>query len=234
MEEHGVEALSDVELLSLLLGGQSSHAEALAAQLLLGGLTTLRALRPGPRPSVPGLRREQADRLCAALELGRRLAVRARGDGHRLLHAGDLVRLFAPRLAHLPHEEFWAVLLNRQLEQIRAVQVCAGGISNCSLLPREAFASAVRHAAPCVAFAHNHPSGHPGPSHEDLRLQMMLEEAGRTLGIVVIDHLVISERGHHSAKEGFLSFAGELLPDEPFDPADLDEPFPIAFTEVDR
>jgi hypothetical protein len=78
-------------------------------------------------------------------------------------------------------------------------------------------------------FAHNHPSGDPRPSDGDARMQALLEEAGRTLGIDVIDHLVLTARGHHSAREGFLSFAGELIA-EP----DAGGPrFPIAFTEED-
>jgi DNA repair protein RadC len=70
------------------------------------------------------------------------------------------------------------------------------------VLPREAFAPALVHAAPCVAFAHNHPSGDPEPSAEDRRLELLLDEAGRALGIRVVDHIVVGEAGFHSARQG--------------------------------
>src|SRR5436189_4348225 len=127
MDEHGVEALSDAELLALLLGGDADRAEARAAALLAERVIDLRRLKPGPRPSIPGLRRGQAERISAALELGRRVALAAGAERLRFLRAGDLTSLFAPRLAHLDHEELWAVLLSPRLERMHEVRISIGG-----------------------------------------------------------------------------------------------------------
>jgi DNA repair protein RadC len=219
MDELGPEALSDAELLALVIGGDPARADATARRLLAHGLSPLGHLR-----GAPGVRADKAAQLSAALELGRRAALQTARKKQRLLHAGDVAALLAPRLAHLDHEELWAVLLNARLEELRSVRVGAGGLTHCSILPREAFAPALVHAAPCVAFAHNHPSGDPRPSERDQQVSMLLDEVGRSLGLHVVDHLVITCRGHHSAREGFLSFEGEPVaaPPEP-----LDELFPI-------
>ena len=214
MEELGAEALSEAELLIVLLGGPTTEKELLAARLLEDGLPRLARLCSGARSFCPGLTREQCERLCAAFEMGRR-AVRAAAARPRHVHAGTLCQALATRIAHLAWEEFWAVLLTARLEEIRVVRISMGGIAHCSVLPREAFAPALLHAAPCVVFAHNHPSGDSAPSSRDAQLQVLLDDVGRALGINVVDHLVISERGHHSARDGYLSFDGNLIPDPP-------------------
>ncbi|TMA16130.1 MAG: hypothetical protein E6J84_09105 [Deltaproteobacteria bacterium] len=119
-----------------------------------------------------------------------------------LLRARDVAAVLWGRVAHLPHEEFWAVLMNARLQEIRCVQIARGGLTQCSVSPREAFAPALVHRAPAVAFVHNHPSGDPAPSGEDQRLQLLLDEAGHALGVRVVDHLVLAEAGLHSAVEG--------------------------------
>jgi DNA repair protein RadC len=86
------------------------------------------------------------------------------------------------------------------------------------VLPREAFAPALMHGASAVAFAHNHPSGDPTPSGEDLRLQLVLEEGARILGIELVDQLVVADRGAHSAHGGFLARPTKVsgAPEGPF------------------
>jgi DNA repair protein RadC len=92
--------------------------------------------------------------------------------------------------------------MNSRLQEIHCVRIARGGLTQCSVSPREAFAPALLHRAPAVAFVHNHPSGDPAPSGEDQRLQLLLDEAGHTLSIRVVDHLVLAEAGVHSAVEG--------------------------------
>jgi DNA repair protein RadC len=202
----GPRALSELELLSLLLGsGSRLHpAPAVAARLLEGGLRELRRARLPALLATEGLSEAQACRVVAGLELGLRAAWLPHEERRRLIHPGLIAARLWPRLAFLDHEEFWALLLNSRCEELRAVRISQGGLSHCSVLPREALAPALLHGAPCVAFAHNHPSGDPHPSPDDLRLQLHLQEAARTLGVVVVDHLVIAEGGIHSAREGFL------------------------------
>jgi DNA repair protein RadC len=195
----GAAPLPDAELMRVVLGARD---ELLAARLLSRGLSALRRASIGELLLEPGMTAPLAARLIAALELGRRVALAPAADRRRLLRAHDVAAILWGRLAHLAHEEFWAVLMNARLQEIRCVQIARGGLTQCSVSPREAFAPALVHRAPAVAFVHNHPSGDPAPSAEDQRLQLLLDEAGRALGIRVVDHLVLAEGGLHSAVEG--------------------------------
>lgn len=198
--EEGTGALSEHELVAVLVGG--GDQDVLAARLLREGLGGLR--RTSPRELVrSGLRARQATRIAAALELGRRSVWAAAPSRRRMLRVEDLSQLLWPHLAHLRHEEFWGVLLSARLDELGVVRIAQGGITQCSILPREAFLPAILRGAPAVIFAHNHPSGDPTPSPDDQRLQLCLDEAGRALGIDVPDHLVIGEAGVHSARTGF-------------------------------
>jgi DNA repair protein RadC len=191
----GPSALCDAELVRLVLG---TRDERLAASLLSPGLPALRRATAGDL-RLSGATDRNAAQLLAALELGRRVALAPPAERPRLLHAQDIARAVWAKLAHLPHEEFWTVLMNARLQEIRSVRISLGGLTQCSVTAREAFAPALILRAPAVAFAHNHPSGDATPSAEDLRLQMLLDEAGRALGLRVIDHLVVGERTVHSA-----------------------------------
>lgn len=195
----GPSGLADAELIRLVLGARD---DLVAARLLSRGLGALRRATAGELLLTSGMTTSSAARLLASLELGRRVALAPCAERRRLLRAHDVAAALWSQLAHLPHEEFWAVILNARLQEIRSVQVARGGLTQCSVSPREAFAPALLHRAPAVAFVHNHPSGDPTPSGEDQRLQMLLDEAGRALGIRVVDHLVIAESGVHSAVEG--------------------------------
>ena len=199
LQTEGPTALGDAELLATLLGPSDA---LLPDRLLSRGLAPLSRTTLGELQGVPGLSPQKALRLLAALELGRRAAFAPPPHRPRLLRAADLGRLLWGKLAALRHEEFWAVLLSARLQEVQSVCIAQGGLTACSIAPREAFFPAVLHQAPAVAFVHNHPSGDPSPSGEDQRLQLLLDEAGRALGIRVVDHLVIAESGIHSAVEG--------------------------------
>jgi DNA repair protein RadC len=198
----GAVALRDAELLRVVLGARD---ELLACRLLSRGLSALRRASIGELLLEPGMTAAVAARVAAALELGRRVALAPAAERRRLLRAQDVAAVLWGRLAHLAHEEFWAVLMNARLQEIRCIQVARGGLTQCSVSAREAFAPALVHRAPAVAFVHNHPSGDPSPSADDQRLQLLLDEAGRALGVRVVDHLVLAENGVHSAVEGACS-----------------------------
>ena len=195
----GPGAFSDAELLAVLV---TPRDELLPHRLLSRGLSALSRATAGELLFSSGLGTAQVVRLIAALELGRRAALAPPQDRRRLLHADDLASLLWARLARAAREEFWAVLLTARLQEIATVRVSAGGITACSVSPKEAFVPVLLHEAPAVAFIHNHPSGDPTPSGEDQRLQLLLDEAGHTLGVRVVDHLVIADSGLHSAVEG--------------------------------
>jgi DNA repair protein RadC len=202
--ELGPGAVSDVELVAALLAGSGrrQRPEDVAARLLEDGLLPLRRMSACELLGELRMRPVQAARVLAAVELGRRLMAAEQRERERFLAPDRIAARLWPLLADLSHEEFWAFLLTARMEEIRCVRIASGGLTQCSVLPREAFAPALVHAAPCVVFAHNHPSGDPTPSADDHRLQLMLDEAGRALGIRVVDHLVIAADGFHSARTG--------------------------------
>jgi DNA repair protein RadC len=202
----GAQALSPEELVSVLVEARSrrSLAPLVASRLLEGGLGSLKRARLPQLLTTPGVGEVQACRLLAGLELGSRALSAGVPLRRRLLDPGALAQRLYGRLAHLGHEEFWVLLLNVRCEELRAQRVSLGGLSSCSVLPREAFAPAVLHGAPLCCFAHNHPSGDPQPSSDDLRLQLLLDEGARALGITVVDHLVLADGGIHSARHGRL------------------------------
>ena len=195
----GAAELPDTELLRVVLGARD---DLLACRLLARGLPGLRRAGAGELLLESGMSPPLTARVLAAVELGRRVALAPSGERRRLLRAGEVAAVLWARLAHLPHEEFWAVLLSSRLQEIQSVRIARGGLTQCSVSAREAFAPALLHRAPAVAFVHNHPSGDPSPSPEDQRLQLLLDEAGHTLSIRVVDHLVLAENGVHSAVEG--------------------------------
>jgi DNA repair protein RadC len=195
----GASSLCDAELLTVLL---EPRDELLGARLSAGGLASLARTTAGGLLATPGMNDRHARRLLAALELGRRAAYASPPDRPRLLRAPDLAAVLWGRLVALRHEEFWAVLLNARLQEIHSVRIAQGGLTACSVSSREAFQHAVLHQAAAVAFVHNHPSGDPSPSSEDLRLQMHLDEAGHALNVRVVDHLIVADGGLHSAVEG--------------------------------
>src|SRR6059058_396821 len=123
--EQGPEGLTDVELVSALLPRSSRRfgPEEIAARVVSLGLAALRRASAGELLSIEGVRERDAARVLAALELGRRVLQTAAPRRERLLQATDIAALLAPRVAHLAHEEFWAILLTSRLEVVRSVPI---------------------------------------------------------------------------------------------------------------
>lgn len=147
-----------------------------------------------------------ARRLLAAVELGRRTLTRNATAGRAPWQKPqDFAPLMQARTAGLRHEEFWIVLLDARLRFVTDARIATGGLTQCSVLPREVFAPLMVRGLPALATFHNHPSGDPSPSPDDQRLWMMLDDAGRALGIRVIDHFVVAAGGVYSQRTGHLS-----------------------------
>lgn len=192
---HGPSALSESELLAILLrsGSKGATAVDLAMKLLSDG----RTLRDLARLSVVdfaylGIGRVRAAVLVAAFELLRRLPASERSE-HAMIHAPeDVAQVFLPKLAHLCHEEFWAVLLTTSNRVMREIRLTSGTLNSSLVHPRECFADAVKERAASVIFVHNHPSGNPEPSQEDVHITKQLCDSGRILGIPVYDHVIVA------------------------------------------
>jgi DNA repair protein RadC len=185
--ESGAAAFSDEALLATVIGGR--HSAALARALLehdgLAGLSPdrLRGLR--------GVGTDAASRVAAAIELGMRVAVAWPRPGWQIRSPADLADRLLPLMGHLEREELRCVLLNTKnaVTDIRTVYV--GNLAGSPVRIGEVFCDAVRRQAAAVVVVHNHPSGDPSPSTEDLRITRELAEAGRLLDIELLDHLVI-------------------------------------------
>ncbi len=194
MMKHGSAALTEAELLAILIrtGSKGVTAVDLAKKLL----SDQRTLRDLARMSVVdlgqlGIGRVRASALVAAFELCRRMP--ASGGPERPIFRApeDVALVFLPKLRDLQHEEFWVLLLSTSNQLIREKCITSGTLNSSLVHPRECFAEALKEKAASVIFVHNHPSGNPEPSQEDLSITRQLTEAGKILGIPVYDHIIV-------------------------------------------
>ena len=205
LEALGPPALSDAELLALLLrtGGPGLDALAVAGVLLRrhGGLRGLARVGHRELWASPGIGPAKSATLLAALELARRLAARRLRAGAVVRGPADVYRHFYPRLRDATQERFHVVLLDGRHRVMRDEVVSQGTLTASLVHPREVFRPALREAAAAVILVHNHPSGDPTPSQEDRDVTARLEQAGEILGVRVLDHVVVAESGYCSLRE---------------------------------
>ena len=206
----GVQALSDAELVSLLLrtGGPGRSVLEVARGLFdrFGGLAGVARADEAALRALSGVGPAKSASLIAACEIGRRIATRRLDVGARIQGPADVHHHFFERLRGCPNERFYALLLDGRHRLTREVLVSQGTLTASLVHPREVFRQAVQQSAAALVLVHNHPSGDPTPSSEDRRVTDRLVEAGEGLGIRVLDHVVVAEHGYHSFNE-----AGELL-----------------------
>ena len=198
----GASALTDADLLILLIGSGTAHRSAASvASSLLTRFGTPGRLAPADvatLESVVGVGRATAARIAAAFELGRRAAVDVHPVDAPVRGPSDVFRIMGPRLRDRPQEEFHALLLNTRHRVLRSVLVTRGILDASLIHPREVFRLAVGEGAAGVILVHNHPSGDPTPSAEDRAVTRQLADAGRTLGIPVLDHVIVGQGGYTS------------------------------------
>ena len=197
----GASALTDPELLSVVLGA-GSRTRALAQALLAprGGLKALVQQDPRQLCAHPGMGQGRTAQLMAALELGRR-AQRVTERRPRLRTPKEIYTYLAPTLSALRREVFHVLCFNARNVLLHDARVAEGTINACPVDPREVFAAAITSRATAIVLAHNHPSGDPEPSGQDLGLTAQLIEAGRVLGIKVLDHVVVGDGTYTSLLE---------------------------------
>jgi DNA repair protein RadC len=193
--DSGPEALADAELLALQLGsgrrGRSAIDVAREVLATYGSLAEVSRREAAELASVKGVGRAKAARLAAAFELTRRL--RARSPGSRLLLSSpaEVYAAFAPLMEDLKREVFRVALLDAQNRLLRDRVISEGTLSASLVHPREVFKPAILESAASVILLHNHPSGDPTPSPEDIRLTRQLVECARLLDLRIHDHVVI-------------------------------------------
>jgi len=191
----GAAALTDAELLAIFLrtGRKGKSVLALATELIAvkGSLHALsRCDAHELAASVSGIGRAKAAELCAAVELGKRLA---RGGTERPVvdAAQAAFELFGPSLQALDHEVLRVLLLDTKLRLLREEEIAAGSLNECVAHPRELFKMAIIHRAYAVIVMHNHPSGDPAPSRADQTLTSRLREGASFLQINLLDHIIV-------------------------------------------
>jgi DNA repair protein RadC len=205
----GASALASRELLAILIGSGREGASAIdIAGLLLrsadGSLRRLASSSPAELAAVQGIGPAVAARISSALELGRRLAREGPLERMRIRGPRDVYDLCAPAMRDLTQEEFRVLLLNTQHAVVREIVVTRGTLDASIVHPREVFRAAITESAAAMILAHNHPSGDPTPSPEDREVTRQLAEAGRLVGIPVLDHVVVGDGRYVSFVEAGL------------------------------
>jgi DNA repair protein RadC len=203
----GEQALSAQELLQLILGrGVAGESVAVTAQKLLSQFGSLQKLAEASieeLSSIKGIGLAKAAQIKAAFEIGRRVSLQTPSyKSKELTDPEKVYRLIKSKLKDYHKEHFYIIALNSRNYSIAEVSV---GSLNASIVhPREVFAEAIKNKAASVIFIHNHPSGDPEPSEDDLLLTKKLVESGKILGIEVFDHVIV-------AKDSFFSFKNKEL-----------------------
>ena len=202
----GASTLTNPELLALLIGSGTKEDSSLSlavSVLSLGGgsVRGLSNMQPEELMSLKGIGSASACRIAAAIELGRRISAAPPRKKIKLMGVSEAAGLFMEEMRHLQQEKLRVAMINAKGELMAMEDVALGGLYSASASPREIFANAVRKGAYGVILAHNHPSGDPTPSVDDLSVTKTISAAGRLLGIDLIDHIIIGDGRFVSLKE---------------------------------
>lgn len=210
LERLGAAALSDAELLAMLLrsGTRGQDVLTLSSQLIAeaGSLAGLLAWHEADFRNLRGIGRVKALQLVATMELARRSVSLPRPESP-VLNRADIIAVYLESVASaLDVEKFWVLCLNRRNRLRKRVEVSSGTATAALAHPREVFRSAIREGAAAVICAHNHPSGDPSPSAADIQLTRQLREAAAAVDIPLLDHVIIGRRGADPLGRGYYSF----------------------------
>ena len=206
----GTSALSDAELIAILIGSGTANLSAVdvskkALQQAGNNLHELAKLSVKDLMKVKGIGEAKAITIVAALELGRRRRAADTDEKPRISSSKEAFDQLAGDLMDLPHEEFWVLLLNRAHRVIKKKRISEGGVSGTVADPKIIFKMALEELASGVIVAHNHPSGNLSASQSDIDLTRKLKEAGKFLEIQLLDHVIICGQKYFSfADEGMI------------------------------
>src|SRR3954447_4697171 len=205
LERAGPGVLGDNELLALVLGHGASRSGALelanAVLAAVGGLHGLARATSDELRRVPGIGAARASQLIAAVEAGRRTLVRSRRERPQIRAAIDAAQVLVAEYGTRPVEQFGVLLLDTRHRVLRTTLLSVGTLDASIVHPREVFRAAASAGAAALILFHNHPSGDPAPSDDDIALTKRLVRAGELMGIAVIDHIIVAENRFHSLRE---------------------------------
>jgi DNA repair protein RadC len=198
--EKGSEALSNTELLAIVLrtGDASSGNSALDHGRLLmhrfdESLRKLGEASVQDLCSIKGIGPAKAAQIKAAIEIGKRFAREEVKQGDSFRSSADVFHFYREQLGGLKKEEFHVLLLDAKNRKIKDVRVSEGSLTSSLVHPREVFNPVIRESAAAVILIHNHPSGDPAPSQEDLHITRRLREIGEVMGVRVLDHIIVGK-----------------------------------------
>jgi len=207
----GKMALSDAELLSIIIGNDNSPRRSCldTARLLIhqanDNLGEVAKLSVSELVRAGNITMAQATRIISAFEVGRRRDASEVSSRLRVSTSKDAYDIFHGVLSDKPYEEFWILLLNRANRLIRKECISEGGISGTVVDPKKIFKVALDHHTTGIILGHNHPSGNTRPSESDIRITQKIVEAGKLLEVSVLDHIILADNGFYSfSDEGAL------------------------------
>lgn len=210
LQQHGPGALSDTELVAMLLrsGTQGQDVLTLSTRLMAeaGSLAGLIGWRTPDFRRLRGIGPVKALQLVTVMEIARRVVTQQAGEAPLLNRAELVAAYLQPFVTGLEVEKFWVLCLNRKNRLLKRVEITSGTATAALAHPREVFRTAVRESASAIVCVHNHPSGDPAPSAPDLQVTRQLREAARAVDIDLIDHLIIGRPGADPTGRGFFSF----------------------------
>jgi DNA repair protein RadC len=208
LQKYGAQALSDAELLAVLIrtGTRSESALVLAQRILKGdigksGLAYVVDSSIEELSKIKGIGAAKAVQIKAAVELGRRIASYNQRKQVVIKSPLDVKDLLMEEMRFLEKEYFKTILLNVKNHVISVEDISIGSLNSSIVHPREVFKPAIRRSSASILLVHNHPSGDPTPSREDIEVTERLVEAGKILGINVLDHIIIGSDSIISLKE---------------------------------
>ncbi|MBE4949104.1 RadC family protein [Chryseobacterium culicis] len=207
--QKGKSSLSDSELLAIIMGSGSREEDALElARKILASVNNswnqLSLLSAKDLMKFKGIGETKAISIISALEIGRRRAVQQIPEKAIIGNSNDAYMVLRNQLSDLRTEEFWAILLNNNNKVIHVSQLTHGGISQSIVDVRVLYKTALDHFATGIIIAHNHPSGSLKPSREDVSITQKIKEAGNTLNIQLLDHIIVTQDSYFSFSDSGL------------------------------
>ncbi|HEY8362708.1 MAG TPA: DNA repair protein RadC [Tissierellaceae bacterium] len=206
---HGAAALSNEELLAIIIrtGNKEDTALDLARRLLSRderGLVALRDITLQELIETKGIGKCKAAQIMAAIEIGKRISYYDALSKVKISNPSTIANLFMDEMRYLQKEHFRILLLDTKNQIIATEEISIGTLNASIVHPRDVFRAAIKRNANSIILLHNHPSGDPTPSNEDINITRRLLEAGNLMGIKVLDHIIIGDNKYVSFKEANL------------------------------
>lgn len=198
---------TSIELLAAVIGGPQQIEVANALMRKFGSLRAIFNAHTAEIQAVPGVGASTAARIKASLAVGQRMATEELAERASITSPADAARLVAYEMSTLPEEHFRVILLNTRNYVIEIVALYKGSVNSAQIRVAEVFQAAIARRATSIIIVHNHPSGDPTPSPDDVAITRVIVEAGKMLDIDVLDHIIVGQGSWVSLKDRGLGFS---------------------------